>query len=112
MSAQGLGHQSRLRKMRLRERDEIVATVKTPALDCCYGGDALLTVTHRSTTSQRCRLVSLSLPMLGGLLTMVALALPAFAGPRVILKGHPLALGGLAYSADGMHVATASYDRT
>ena len=56
--------------------------------------------------------MALSLPALGGLLMMVALAFPALAEPRVILKGHTLALGGLAYSADGLHIATGSYDRT
>ena len=43
---------------------------------------------------------------------MLALALPALADARIILKGHTLGLGSLAYSADGLHVATASYDRT
>src|SRR5205085_2976114 len=63
-----------------------------------------------ATGNDRCSFVALSLAMLGGLLMMIAL--PALAEPRVILKGHTLALGGLAYSANGLHVATASYDRT
>ena len=66
----------------------------------------------RITTFLRWSWAALSLPVLGGLLMMVALALPALAAPRVILKGHTLALGDLAYSPDGLHVATASYDRT
>src|SRR5258708_10868317 len=66
----------------------------------------------RITTSVRWHWVTLSLPALGGLLMMIALALPALADARVILKGHTLALGGLAYSPDSQHVATASYDRT
>ena len=90
-------------------------SIKT--MDCVTtGNDAVrakcVTIsTGRITTSKRWPWV-LSLPVLGGLLMMVALALPAVAEPRVILKGHTLALGGLAYSADGMYVATASYDRT
>ena len=55
----------------------------------------------RITTSLRWPWVVLSLPALGGLLMMVALALPALAEPRVILKGHTLALADVAYSADG-----------
>ena len=64
------------------------------------------------TTSRRRHWVTLSLPALVGLLMMMALALPALADARVILKGHTLPLGGLAYSPDGLNVATASYDRT
>ena len=64
------------------------------------------------TTSLRSHWLALSWPALGGLLMVVALALPALAEPRVILKGHTLALADVAYSADGRYVATGSYDRT
>src|SRR5205085_10718056 len=65
----------------------------------------------RITTSLRRHWVTLSLPALGGLLMMmIALALPALADARVILKGHTLALADVAYSTDGRYVATASYD--
>src|SRR5438874_2825477 len=68
---------------------------------------------NRILTSRRWpRAAALSVPALGGLLMIIGLALPARAEPRIILRGHTLALGGLAYSADGLHVATASYDRT
>src|ERR1051325_1862580 len=66
----------------------------------------------RIATSLRSHCLALSWPALGGLLMLVALALPALADPRVILKGHTLALADVAYSADGRYVATGSYDRT
>src|SRR5262249_57365549 len=51
--------------------------------------------------------------VIGALSVMVALvtALPT-AEPRGTLRGHTLALGGLAYSADGRYLATGSYDRS
>lgn len=52
------------------------------------------------------------LPVLVAFLMMGALALPALAEPRFILKGHTLPLGAVVYSPDGLHVATGSYDRT
>src|SRR5438067_12967454 len=62
--------------------------------------------------SRQWRSAVLCLSAVGGLLMTVALVLPARAAPRVILTGHTLPLGGLAYSADGLYIATGSYDRT
>ncbi|MDQ3922267.1 MAG: WD40 repeat domain-containing protein, partial [Actinomycetota bacterium] len=38
--------------------------------------------------------------------------LPASAQVRTVLKGHSLALASVAYSPDGKHLATGSYDKT
>jgi len=67
---------------------------------------------NKLTISRQWRSTAFCLFAVGGLLMMVALVLPARAAPRIILTGHTLPLGGLAYSADGLHVATGSYDRT
>lgn len=60
------------------------------------------------------RWLSLRAPwVIGALSVMVALAtaLPN-TEPRATLRGHTLALGGVAYSADGRYLATGSYDRS
>src|SRR5262249_21640852 len=45
------------------------------------------------------------------MLVVLTAAVPA-AQPRAVLRGHTLALGGLAYPADGRYLPTGSYDRT
>src|SRR5205823_6541897 len=90
---------------------------KRAAADFTTGNDVLRmrclpTPVDGTTTSLRWPSTARSLQALGAILMMFALGVPAFAEPRVIMKGHTLALGGLAYSADGLHVATGSYDHT
>src|SRR5947209_11542422 len=63
-------------------------------------------------TSLQSRWLATSWPALGWVLIWVVLALPAVAEPRVVLKGHTLALADVVFSADGRYVATGSYDRT